>query len=250
MSRNNALRRFAGLAALSLALCCAGNARAGSLIANGGFESGLVGWTTADLFGGGGWFLQSGTTSPLNGFAVPAPPEGLNAAMTDQFGPDAHVLYQDFVVPTSLVSATLSFQLFLQNLNGAYSSPDTLDISTGDANQQARVDIITTTANPFSVAAGDVLQNIYQTMPGDAATSGYSLVSADVTATLLANLGQTLRLRFAEADNQFFFNVGVDAVSLATVEANAVPEPSTLASAGLGLLVCGGLAWRRRRATR
>ena len=48
------------------------------LIVNGGFESGFSGWTRVDQVGSEGTFsLQTGMSSPLNGFAVPAPPEGL-----------------------------------------------------------------------------------------------------------------------------------------------------------------------------
>ena len=39
-------------------------------------------------------------------------------------------------------------------------------------NQQARVDIMEVGADPFSVAAGDVLQSLLQTNPGDPAISG------------------------------------------------------------------------------
>lgn len=227
-----------------LAVAAPGGAQAASLISNGGFESGFSGWTVADQSGSSGsWYIQSGTGSPLNSFAVPAPPEGTSAAMTDQTGPGSHVLYQDFVVPGSVLAATLEFSLFLSNSASDYFAPDSLD-AFAEANQQFRADIITTTADPFSVAAGDVLQNLYQTLPGDPLVSGYTLISVDVTALLQAHLGETLRLRFAEVDNQLFFNAGVDAVSL-----NVVPEPSTLALAGVAAVV-GLLAARRKvRAT-
>src|SRR5688572_13540257 len=69
------------------------------LISNGGFESGFSDWTRVDQVGSDGTFhLQSGTASPVNGDAVPAPPGGSTAAMTDAQGPGAHVLYQIFTV--------------------------------------------------------------------------------------------------------------------------------------------------------
>src|SRR6266852_631235 len=67
------------------------------LVINGDFEAGsLTGWTVRDQAGGdGSWFIQRGTMSPESGFLVPAPPQGSFAAMTDQFGPGSHILYQD-----------------------------------------------------------------------------------------------------------------------------------------------------------
>src|SRR5207249_6484634 len=83
-------------------------------------------------------------------------------------------------------------------------------------------DIIKTSGDPFSVAAGDILQNLYQTAPGNPLVSGYNSFLIPVTPLLQANLGQTLRLRFAEVDNVAPFNLGVDKVDI-----NAVPEPSS-----------------------
>ena len=168
------------------------------------------------------------------------------AAMTDANGPGSHVLYQDFVVPTGVTSATLSFDLFINNLADGFlvPSPPHLDFSAA-ANQLARVDLLTGSSGLFSVAAADVLQNLYQTKVGDPLTSGYFTTTIDLTPLLAARAGQTLRLRFAEVDNVFTFNLGVDNVSLEAASA-AVPEPVSL------LLVGGGLAAVaiRRRASR
>jgi hypothetical protein len=235
---------LAAVGLVGLALAAAGPAAdAAELILNGGFEGGLAGWTVTDQAGGSGsWFLQTGASSPLNGFAVAPPPEGVNAAMTDQTGPGSHALTQGFVVPAGVTSATLSFQLYINNQAGAFFTPASLDALGGFANQQFRADIVSATAGVFSVAPADVLASLYQTMVGDPTLSGYALVSVDVTAVLAANAGQTLVLRFAEVDNQLFFAAGVDGVSL-SVETR-VPEPTTLAMLGLGLL---GLAAARRR---
>jgi hypothetical protein len=248
MRRSISIVRGAALALLAVAALCPA-ASAQQLIVNGGFETGLSSWTVADQAGGSGsWFVQTGTGSPLNGFPVASPPEGTFAAMTDQGGPGSHVLYQDFIVPTGVVVGALGFEHYINNTAGAFLSPDTLDFS-GAGNQQARVDIMTTTADPFSVAAGDVLMNIFQTMPGDPAVSGYNPVNADVTALLQAHAGQTLRLRFAEVDNQLFFSYGVDRVGL-TVRVQDVPEPGTVAFGLSGSFLGLGLLARRRRLTR
>lgn len=232
MKTNNALTfaLFVGVLA-----CVDGRAHAQELITNGGFESGFSGWTRVNQIGSDGTFhLQSGATSPVNGFAVPPPPQGLNAAMTDSVGPGTHVLYQDFVVPVAVPVATLRFSLYINNAASAFSTPSTLDWATPVLNQQARVDIMSAAADPFSTNALDILQNVFQTTIGSSLITGYNDFSIDVTALLASHAGKTLRLRFAEADNVNFFNFGVDSVGI------SVPAP-----AAIGLL-CAGLVARRR----
>lgn len=241
-------RNWLSLAVFGLALIALPSANGGELIVNGSFETGtLAAWSAQDEAGGSGsFFIQTGTASPLNGFTVPPPPDGIFAAMTDQFGPGSHVLYQDFAVPASVASATLSFAMYINSASFDFVTGPDLNPFIA-ANQQARVDVMTSTSGAFSVGAGDVLQNIYQTAPGDPLVAGYFTVSVNLTALFQAHLGETLRIRFAEVDNQGFFNLGVDAVSL---DVSSVPEPTTLASAGIAALF--GLAaarkGRRRRA--
>jgi hypothetical protein len=218
------------------------------LITNGGFEVGFTGWNRQDQVGSEGTFaLQSGTTSPVNGTTVPAPPGGSSAAMTDAQGPGSHVLYQNFVVPTGQTGGTLSFQLFVGNRASAFftPNPNTLDFSTPALNQQARVDIIRAGSDPFTVAPADVLLNAFQTKPGDPLVSGYTTVTVNVSSLIQSQGGQTLSLRFAETDNVFAFQLGVDNVSLL-----AVPEPSSLVLyvAGAGLSAGCTLVRRRARA--
>ena len=216
---------------------------AAPLILNGGFEAGLASWLTTNQLGSDGAFLpQTGTTSPVNSFTVPAPPGGVRAAMSDAQGPGSHVLYQDFVVPTGVTSATLSFALYVGNQAQEFFAPGTLDFSTA-LNQQARVDLLLSSSDPFSVAPGDVLLNLYQTQFGDPLVAGYFTTAANLGGVLAAHAGQSLRLRFAEVDNLSFLNLGVDNVSLDAV--SAVPEPGSLALVGTGLLALA--AARRRR---
>lgn len=234
---------------LAGALAClfVSSSQAAPLIINGGFESGFTGWTRADQLGSDGTFaIQSGTASPINAIPVPAPPGGLNAAMTDAQGPGSHVLYQDIFIPASVTTPLLSFQLYLNKQAPDYfvPNPASLDFSTPDLNQQFRVDIMTIGADPFSVAAADILQTIYQTLPGDPLVSGYFTVSVDLTTLLAANSGQTLRLRFADVDNVFTFNAGVDDVAF-TQSSTPVPEPAT-GIAGLALLALLAVSTRKR----
>ena len=205
------------------------------LINNGGFESGLTGWTIANQTGSDGQFvLQTGTLSPVNGFTIPLPPEGVRAAMTDSGAGGSHLLYQDFLVPSVVAGAFVNFSLFINNGADRFATPTPahLDFATPALNQQVRVDIMRVAADPFSVASADVLQNLYQTQAGDPLLSGYTPILRDITGLLQAHTGETLRLRFAEVDNVSFLNLGVDAVD---INVSAIPEPST------GFMILGAL---------
>jgi hypothetical protein len=220
-------------------------------ITNGGFEAGATGWTRLDQVGSDGtFFVHSGNTSPVNGFSVPSPPEGTQAMMTDAGAGGSHVLYQDIAIPLNVRSASLAFEMFL-NSGANFVTPATLDwaatnpVGGQNLNQQARVDFLTTTADPFSVASADVLQNVFRTLPTDPLTTGYTTITGDITALLAANGGQTLRLRFAEVDNVSYLNFGVDNVRLTL---QTVPEPSSMV---LLTGLCGSGGWlmhaRRRK---
>lgn len=218
-----------------LGLAAASPAYAAPVISNGGFESGFTSWTRVDQLGSDGtFFLQSGTASPVNADVVPAPPQGSNSAMTDAGGPGSHVLYQDFMATAG--SATLHFDLFIGNRADRFTTPSSLAFDlmsqTGSQtlNQQARVDILMASADPFSVAATDILLTLYQSMPDDALVSGYTNFTSDISALLAAHSGETLRLRFAETDNLAPFQMGVDNVRIDTV-----PEPSSMLLLGAGL---------------
>ena len=134
-------------------------------------------------------------------------------------------------------AATLTFDLFVGNRAGAFSTPNTLAFDTPTLNQQARVDILRSTADPFSVSAADVLLNVFATIVGSPLISGYTTYTYDMAALLGGNAGATLRLRFAETDNVNIFNFGVDNVSLDVTSPplSEVPEPATL------LLLASGL---------
>jgi hypothetical protein len=230
---------------LSLAILLAADATAQELITNGGFESAFTGWTRVDQLGSEGtWAQQMGTASPVNGFTVPAPPDPTHAAMTDAQGPGSHVLYQDFTVPSTPSPFTAQFDLYINNQAINFFSPATLDFSTPTLNQQFRVDILSTSADPFSVAPADVLLNLYQTQPGNSLVSGYTVVTTDLTALFAAHPGETLRLRFAEVDNVNFFDVGIDGISI------NVPEPASVSlviGGGTGLLIIAVVRRRRRQ---
>ena len=182
-----------------------------NVIVNGRFEAGggsLTGWTQFNEgFSPGSWFVQSGTSSPISGFPVRPPTDGARAAMTDQFGPGTHVLYQDVTVPAG---ARLSFDVFIANRAGIFWTPASLSFNVVP-NQQARVDIVTTTSSVLDVGPA-VIANLFRTDVGDTVVSGYETV----TTSLASLAGRRVRIRFGQVETVYFFQTGIDNVSLRT----------------------------------
>lgn len=232
---------------------------AGNQLLNPSFEmNGGAGSTTfADwtLFNNnlsnGSFFVQTGTNAPFatgSGATVPPPPDGNFAAMSDQEGPGLRIIYQDVTLPPGNFS--LSCQSFINSeANYAVPDPETLDPNVSP-NQHARIDIMDPNAPIDDVGAG-VLLNILLTKPGDPGDlmnpmTGYRAISSAFAG------GRTVRVRFAEVDNQLYFNFGIDSCLLSAANVGAAPALGTnaLAAAIVGLLGLGvlGLMRRRRRA--
>lgn len=219
------------------------------LITNGNFESGsLAGWTVFDQAGGSGsFFLGSvGAPTPSSGFATaPNPAGGSFFAVSDQGGPGSHALLQSFsVAPGSQVS--LSFQMFVNNQAGVnIVNPLGLDY-TAFPNEHGRVDILKNGASALSTNPADIVANLYLGSDPGVPPNAYTNYLFNLSSQLSA--GGTFQLRFAEVDNQLFFNLGVDNVSL-QVTTTAVPEPSAmLLWATLSLV--GVRSWSKRRGLR
>jgi len=240
--------RFAALACAAWLGVTATFPADASTIANGGFESGFTSWVRVDQLGSDGTFaLQSGVASPVNADPVPAPPSGTRAAMSDGAGPGAHVLYQDFLATPGATPGgqTLSFDLFIGNRGDRFATPASLDFALTNTNgaltlnQQVRVVLLRAGADPFSVAAADVLLSLYASQVGDPLVSGYRTFASEVGAVLAAHTDELLRLRFAETDNVAPMQLGVDNVAIAV---SAVPEPASTAllAAGLAALIARG----------
>lgn len=227
------------LAPLALSLILPAAASAQQMITNGGFESGLTGWTVANQADGNGdWFSTAGVESPLSFFAIPGPQAGSLYAVTDQTGPGSHMLFQTFTIGGPVSSATLSFWHFIQNSAVAASGAQNDLNYTSDPNQHVQVDLLSgdISGNPFG---GTVIGNFFF----GGTDFGWTNYSQDITA-LLSTPG-TYSLRFAEVDNQSFFQYGVDNVSLAV---NTVPEPGTYALVAVGMLALAGVKRRTRKA--
>ena len=95
---------------------------------------------------------------------------------------------------------------------------------------------MTNTADPFSVAPSDVLQNLFSTTVGSSTSFGYNTFLVNAAGVMGSRVGQTVRLRIAEVDNVANLNVGVDAVSI-----GAVPEPATWGLLAAALLTLGAV---------
>ena len=161
------------------------------------------------------WFVYEDGKSPPDPphsdpnvpFDVPDPPQGKFAAVTDMDGPGTRILYRDLELDDAY---TLSLTVFYVNGAGTFSSPDTLHHQTGEANQQYRIDPVDVSAPIDSLAEGDVLANIFHTLPG----YPKRLEPTAVTFDLSPWKGQTVRIRLATTDNQGPLRAGVDDIRL------------------------------------
>jgi hypothetical protein len=203
-------------------------------VENGSFETGdFEGWTVeVDPSSAGDWFVYTGTTPPIGETVLFEPPCGDFAAVTAQGDPSSQVLYQDLVLEEGMIH-TLSMQLSTVNdaEDWVNPDPDTLAIDN-PPNQQYRVEIIDPEADPFTVDPADILLEIFRTEPGDPVAMDWTEF-ADIDLSEFA--GETVRLRFAEADTEGFLNAGADCIELvsepvATTTTSTTPAPVVPAS--------------------
>jgi hypothetical protein len=220
------------------------------LVNNGNFSAGVSGWTVSNWAGGSGnWFFDTvGTTTPFSDFQISGSNKSGAAAagtyaVSDQLDPGAHALVQSFFVPGPAQSVILSFDMFVNSYGGHNVSPAGLDFN-GQPNQHARVDLLLDGAGPFNTGPG-VIQNFYTGIDTSAYNPNYfTHYSFDITS-LVGGGGGTFQLRFAEVDNQNYFHMGVDNVSVLyhpvkPYGSGATPEPVSLIvwSMLLGLGAC------------
>jgi hypothetical protein len=178
---------------------------------NGGFEaSTLAPWMTSSIGeGDSAWSLYTGTSAPISGLTVIAPPFGHQAAVADQNGPGSNILYRTFRVDRD--DAVLRMWVWYHNYAGAFYSPHSLfEKASGPKNQQLRIDIVRPSAPLRSLRLTAVLATPFRTRPGDALERGPFLVRVDVRGWH----GRLIRLRIGEVDNQSNFNVVIDGVRM------------------------------------
>jgi hypothetical protein len=204
---------------LALVLAALATAPAGAAeVVNGGFETGdFTGWEVRQSTGSGKWYAYKGTAPPIpherGAVSVQPPPQGAFAA-TDQANPESLLLYQDLQLEPGT-----AYKLSLLAYYDSYAaltapSPDTLSVDEealgAKSNQQFRIDVIKPEAAPDTVAAGDILANLFHTRDGGARKMEPTRFVADLTPFA----GQTVRLRIAVAATEEVLSAGVDAISL------------------------------------
>ncbi len=225
----------------AFALASVSTLRADELLTNGGFENGFTGWgVNVESGSAGNWYVSSSTKRPATGISNVGPAGGSSFALTDSIGQGAYSLVQSFTVAPGQ-TVLFSFDLFANNYAGSVVTGP-LDYKV-DPIQFATVDLLTGTANPFDTGSG-VIQNFYQGS-GPATANPYTSYSFDISSLVAA--GGTFQIRFGEADNQNYFNLGVDNVTVIANSATAVPEASTLLLLGTGFGVMGLVKARRRK---
>lgn len=186
------------------------------LISNGDFENGLNGWQVITQAGSNETYFYldtPGNFTPLSWYPTANNPLGGNQyVVTDQHGPGAIALIQPVNIPPGVTSVTLSFQMFVNDQSGwgPLVHPVGLDFNA-EPNQHARVDILCDGADAFSTGSA-VLQNLYLGIDGSLTPYNYTDYLFDITDAVM--VPGTYNLRFAEVDNQEFFNLGIDNVSL------------------------------------
>ena len=183
-------------------------------VVNGDFETGtLNGWQLVNSSASGSWFAYSGTANPMSpefGPEVPPPPAGNYAAIVAQGDPGLHIMYQD--VPLEpYYTHSLSLVAYYRSYAPIYAA-GTLDYKS-IPNQQYRIDVMNPSAAIDSVNPADILATVFATKTGDPEQLGPTPVTVDLSPFA----GQTVRLRFAEVDNQLFFSAGTDSVAITSV---------------------------------
>ena len=226
---------------LAVAICGAAlmvlPAAAQELIRNGDFSAGgpvagfsttIPFWTTFNQPGSLGAFYLSNSPADPSGANVNVGPKSFpNFAVSSELGAGANALLQSFTVPSGAVSVILSFDMFVNDYNGGPFCNSALDVNIVPS-ECVRVDLLTVGAGPLSTAPTEVIRNFYMgaDSPLSANPHPYTHYTFDITKNVVP--GGTYQLRFAQVDNQFFLNQGVDNVSIVAISANPNPCPAGL----------------------
>lgn len=194
--------------------------------ANWNLEAGdFRGWRTVAA-GSGAWHVyRDGATppdptdsDPNFPFAVPDPPQGTFAAVTDMSAPGRRILYRDVELNGP---RRLRLTLFYDNhVVGRFSTPRTLAFERRQPNQQFRIDVMDPSAPIDSMSRRAVLATVFRTSGGDPAQIGPTAKTFDLSRWA----GRTIRLRFAQVDNHGPLRAGIDDVRLERMGSDGAPR--------------------------
>lgn len=178
---------------------------------NGDFEDGTTGWTLVNEGNANPITLTSGTTVTSAG-TTNASLTGDSYVYTSQTGEGRSILYQTFTVGSG--TNKIFFDVSIKNNAAAFTTPNTLAYSGEGNNQQARFDILRTGSVITSMDPADIIVAAYRTDVGDSTNQNWTTVEVDLTAALAAYAGQDVILRYAQVDNQGYFNLALDNINV------------------------------------
>ncbi len=221
-------------------------------IENPGFETGdTAGWTVDTNGQALPISVVSGETQTSAGTINPSLTDDFYA-FTSQTGPGSSYMIQTFEVQPG--TNRIFFDVAINNAGGGFFVPDPLSFDfEGEPNQQARFDILAPGADFDTVDPDEIIAVGFQTQPGEPLNQDWERFDVDVTDELAPFVGETVSLRFVQVDNQGFFNMAVDNLSVGAAPPPGVgPETPALAVDTLQtpflLLMAALLGWLGLRA--
>lgn len=207
-------------------------------LTNGNFENGLTGWSATVNGSAHPITVSSGTTTTSAGTIAPSLTND-HYVYTSQSGPGSSFLTQTFLVQPGVNK--IFFDIAINNAAGSFYTPDSLDY-TASFNQQARFDIIRAGAPLDTTNPSDIIVPAFQTHGGDPQIQGWRTYEIDATSQLAPYVGQNVVFRFAQVDNQGYFNFVIDNVNVGVTQ---TPMTNSITSVPLigtvGLFALSGL---------
>jgi hypothetical protein len=224
------IARLTAIAAtLVTAFALTGSANAATVV-NGGFEAGLSGWNQS-LFNelSGSWvpYTGNGPLPQSNDFVI-APFAGLGAAASDEFENSSSSLYQDVNLEAGFTHKFEYKHGWENDWSGGWATPSPMNFALLGVvdNQQLRVDVIKTSADPRTTNSADILATSFQTDPSVPLVSEWTDgPSLDLTPFA----GQTVRLRFIYVADESYLHHVIDEVKITS---NNI-KPPTVSTAKL-----------------
>ncbi len=230
------------LIALTIGLIYLSPSYAGQLIFNGGFEQGFAGWNVDTQNDSGGALIlaqnvSGGGTAPFSLQPYAYNPQGQSTfALGDQIGPASFSLSQQFF-PTG-GPVRVSFDLFASN-----QASETLPGREAGLGQNVEVEIYPGVPEPFSDPPAP--PNLVTVLYGPGADAGPNPNPWTHYEFVINFPFSEATIEFAETNSARSLMMGVDNVSITTID--GVPEPSTWLMMIAGMVGLGFRGFRQSR---